>query len=117
MKKRNHVTREAVRKELSDHEFVTGFSSPGRPELWCKPGDKSQRFAVQRETLPNQLPQSTLIEERWHIISYPEPAACSPEQLVELTARDGVVLYGGAAPGQVTVESEFEWMDTIVRGQ
>lgn len=106
MNKQNHVTRSSVRKELLDHGFVTAFSSPGRPELWCKPGDKSQRFAVQRETLGRS--------ERWHIVPYPEPAACNPEQLMELTVRDGVILNGdqGLAPGQITVESEFEWMDT-----
>lgn len=105
MKKRNHVTRHEVRKELCDAGFVTAFSSPGRPELWCKPGDKKQRFAVQRETLKRS--------ERWHIVPYPEPSTCNAEKLIELTARDGVVLIADQdiAPGQLTVESEFEWMD------
>ena len=105
MNKRNYVTRQSVRRELIDHGFVTGFSSPGRPELWCKPGDKKQRFAIQHETLDRS--------ERWHIIPYPEPAVCTTKELTELTVRDGVVLSGNQpwALGQITVESEFEWMD------
>ena len=105
MKKRNHVTRNSVRKELVDNGLVTAFSSPGRPELWCKPGDKKTRFAVQRETLKRS--------ERWHIIPYPDPSSCTPEKSIELTARDGVVSNADQsfAPGQITVESEFEWMD------
>lgn len=112
MNKRNHVTRQSVRKELCDNGFVTAFSSPGRPELWCKlgvrgkPVKEKQRYAVQRETRARS--------ERWHIIPYPEPATCTPEQLPELTVRDGVVLNGDTGrivPGQMTVESEFDWID------
>ena len=107
MNKRNHVTRLSARTELTDYGFVTAFSSPGRPELWCKPKDKNHRFAVQRETRARS--------ERWHIIPYPEPSTCLPEELAELTARDGVVLNGDTGrvivPGQMTVESEFDWID------
>ena len=103
MNKRNLVSRLDARTELSEHGFVSAFSSPGRPELWAKPKDRKSRFAVQREKRART--------DRWHIVTYPEPSTCLPDMLAELTARDGVVVdeHGTHYPGQLV--SEFAWME------
>lgn len=98
MKLRDHESRAAVRKHLIDNGFVDAFTSPGRPELWLKPGSPKLRYAVQRERSDEG--------ERWHIIPYPEPSVCSSQKVRELAARDGVLLNGPQKK-----EEEFGWLD------
>lgn len=82
--KRVYDTREQVRSALATEGYQSGFSSPGRPELWVK---GRSRMAYAR--------QVSGADERWVILPYPEPSTCTPEQARELEKRDGIVLQAG----------------------
>jgi hypothetical protein len=81
---RLHETRELARRELVAEGYASGFSSPGRPELWIK--GKSRKAVAQRIRGADM---------DWVIVPYPEPSNATPAQVRELAARDGLVLSAG----------------------
>lgn len=93
MNKHGHPSQVAARSELMKSGFVQAFSSPGRPELWCKPGDRRARFSVGRDA-----------QNVWHIAPYPEPSSCLPSELGALNKRDRVL-----GTEQVS-EAELDWL-------
>lgn len=80
----------AAKEALLSEGYCTGFSSPGRPEIWVPRtlGNKEPRYAIQREKRDGEF--------FWHIVPYPEPAVANPATLSELIERDGPCVVSGA---------------------
>lgn len=82
-----HTSPTAARKALAAAGYVSGFSSPGRPELWIEPKTKSRR-AIARVNG----------REQWAIVPYPEPSTATVDEVIKLAKRDGIVIDADPAP-------------------
>jgi len=82
-----HASRDGARAAVGAEGYQSGFSSPGRPELWIK---GKSRVAIARRVID--------ADEDWVIVPYPEPAVATHEQCSALVARDGIVLHAGKLP-------------------
>lgn len=84
---RVHSSAVAAKKALVAEGFLSGFSSPGRPELWVHPKRKT-RVAIGRGLAKNE------VDEQWVIVPYPEPSSATPAEVIKLAERDGISLSG-----------------------
>lgn len=98
MIKTGHPTEVTAKQELTAHGFQPGFSSPTRPQLWCKSKDKRRRYAVA------SIERARSVE--WRIVPYPEPAVLSPDECEKRLAEETGALLpeydrsnGTALPG------------------